>query len=185
MVGTSPKQLESDGSDLLIKENQDPLIKDISQYLLLHHNYSAKPLDRKCKSSRARTSTKCNSRQKPKNILPKAEDNSNKLASFVDLAVSELQGQSDVVYGTFDENTNCITIIVEDESCLEEVVDEEILVESDHLAVPSRTTSVGSASPISSSSSDCGYESIGSPDSLSETNDIWDDRVSELFPTLI
>ncbi|XP_044265648.1 LOW QUALITY PROTEIN: uncharacterized protein LOC123011972 [Tribolium madens] len=148
VVGAPPEQLESDGSEVL-NENQDPLIKDISQYLLLHHNYSARPPTEENQKAPRHTST-----TRVKKL--------DKLAP-------------DVVYGTYDESTNCITIIVDDEgvgcgSPLTSTEDEE------HLTVE---TSVGGVSPRSSSSSDCGYESLGSPESL------WDDSVSELFPSLL
>lgn len=152
-MGTTPEQLESNGSEVL-NNNQDPLIKDISEYLLLHHNYSAKPPKEKTKARRTRT----------REIRPKQ----NELAS-------------DILLGTFDENTNCITIVVNDENC-EDIINEDVVQDESRLSVE---TSFGSASPHSSSSSDCGYESFGSPESLGETNELWNHEVSELFPSLL
>jgi putative methionine-R-sulfoxide reductase with GAF domain len=187
VVGASPKQLESGGSDLLTTEKPDPLIKDISEYLLLHHNYSAKPQEKSHKINRARTSTnKVGKIKKPKEILPKVvatntEIDTNKLASYVDVAETE---QADVVFGTYDESTNCITIIVDDGVCLNNVTDGEVILEDDNrLTVPE--CEVRSSSPHSSSSSDYGYESLGSPESFAEADDVWDNSASELFPALL
>lgn len=161
VVGQTPNPSETDGSEVLSE-------KDVSQYLLLH-NYSAKP------QMSPRPSTKVKSPKKPKEILPKiTEDdiNVNELASYV--TIPEIE--SDIVYSTYDETTNCITIIIQDEDCLSEIVDNEVVIEEEKgLCVP--TIEVGSTSPCS----DYGYESYGSP---GEAND-WDTSVSELFPTLM
>lgn len=157
MVGQTSNPSETDGNEMLSE-------KDVSQYLSLH-SYSAKPPES------PRHSTKLKSPKKPKEILPKItteEINNNELASYV---------TSDVVYGTYDEKTNLITIIVDDDNCFSEIVDNEVIIEDqESLCVPK--TESGNTSPCS----DYGYESYGSP---GETSDVWDTSVSELFPNLL
>nr|XP_973680.3 PREDICTED: LOW QUALITY PROTEIN: uncharacterized protein LOC662495 [Tribolium castaneum] len=153
VVGPAPEQLEPDGSEVL-SEKQDPLIKDISQYLLLHHNYSARPPPEDEVKARRTSTTRAQQR--------------NKLAS-------------DYVLGTYDESTNCITIIVDED--METSTIEEGVSPGDDESLLRVETSLECTSPRSSSSSDCGYESLGSPESQNE--DLWDDSVSELFPSLL
>lgn len=162
VVGQTSNPSETDGSEVLSE-------KDVSRYLLLH-NYSAKPQKSPCPS------TKIKSPKKPKEILPKIaadEINLNELASYVTIP----KIGSDVVYSTYDETTNYITIIVKDEDCLDKTVDNEVVIEEEKgLCVP--TIEIGSSSPCS----DYGYESYGSP---GDASNAWDTSVSELFPTLM
>lgn len=161
-MGQTSNPSETDENEMLSE-------KDVSQYLSLH-SYSAKP------PMSPRPSTKVKSPKKPKEILPKTipdKMNDNELASYVTIPDFE----NDVVYGTYDENTNLITIIVEDEDCISEIVDNEVVIEENNgLCVPK--IEIGSTSPCS----DYGYESYGSP---GENIDVWDTSVSELFPNLI
>lgn len=177
MVGTSPKQLESSVCESLNPETDDTLERDISQFLLLHHDYAAKPQEEKP----PRKTTKVNTKSKLKKIRPK-----------VTKETTLVPNNEEVIYGTYDENTNCITIIVNDDNLrLDEVVTEVASVpDSDvsgqHLTVPSVTNPSSPGSNIRSDSSDCGYESLDSPHSvMTEEIDIWDESVSELFPSLI
>lgn len=183
VVGAPPKGLESDGSDVL-KTPEDPLVKDISEYLLLHHNYSAKPSEENKNKTTNRTSQK-NQRSKRRKVLPKLNSTTvqNELVSST---TNSLEKQPEVLYGTYDEKTNCITIIVDDDESLSNFSNtgDVILDDSNCLTVPKSDVSAGNASPLSCSGSDYGYESIGSPGSLGG-NDIWDDSVSELFPSLM
>jgi len=183
VVGPSSKELESSGSDVL--EKSEPLIKDISEYLLLHHNYSAKPIEegnhKKSKSKSHINKNKLKSRiakSKPQQILPKVETVLNDRLAPITTVTDE------VLYGTFDEATNCITINVNDDSSISDPICEMEEDSSDKstLKVPLEN-SYGGASPASSSSS--GYESHGSPESFVDSDTIWDDNVSELFPSLM
>lgn len=105
-----------------------------------------------------------------------------------------LPNNEEVLYGTYDENTNCITIIVNDDSLgLGEAVTEVVTVpKSDvlgqYLTVPSVANPSSPGSNTRSDASDCGYESLDSPHSVTTSEnevDIWDESVSELFPSLI
>ena len=86
--------------------------------------------------------------------------------------------EGETVFGAYDENTNCITIVEMPYEAVEEIVtdDKEFKVEPLLSPIPSRTTSVGYEShkedlrPKSpfSLKSDCGYESLASPSEVSE-----------------
>ncbi|KAF5306163.1 hypothetical protein FQR65_LT07439 [Abscondita terminalis] len=186
VVGSSPKQLESSGRDSLKAEQY--LEQEISPFLLLHHNYSAKQKPpgspRRIKSKNTLSRTKLNTITKPKLIMPKIED-------------STPTENNEILYGTLDESTNCITIIVDDNSlhlseAVTEVVtsdgeDNSFIVLSDEstsntLQLPSHNNDYSQNSP-SYSASDCGYESLDSPVGIEES-DMWDQSVCELFPML-
>uniref|UniRef100_A0A1Y1M674 Uncharacterized protein n=1 Tax=Photinus pyralis TaxID=7054 RepID=A0A1Y1M674_PHOPY len=167
VVGPPSEELES---SRCVSVKSEPAIEDeISPYLLLHHNYSAKqppqPAPKKVKNVK-----KLNTKTKPKLIMPKIEPVDN----------------SDILYGTLDESTNCITIIVGDSSLrLSEAVTEVVTTVNNDLHVHEDSVEMldvkSQASPYNS---DCGYESLDSPHSMEEP-DIWDQSVSELFPTLL
>lgn len=75
--------------------------------------------------------------------------------------------ESETLYGTYDEKTNSITIVLPE--------DEELL-----------SPIQSSKSPIPSCFSDGGYESIGSPCSeIRNYNELWNSSFSELFPSLV
>lgn len=118
-------------------------------------------------------------------------------------------GSPETVYGTYDETTQTVTIIVpsEDGVCFEEAVQEVITSDSEEVLSPSCKEEPNdyNCSPISCPSfekcgltdyiikaeaplSDGGYESVGSPDSeVSESGDLsnlWNECFSELFPSL-
>lgn len=193
MVGTSPKQLESSVCKRLTEQEQlDPLKEDISQYLLLHHDYAAKP----------ESEPKCTrSNKKLKTIKPKAHRKENLTDVIIPAVQTEEQQQNqEVLYGTYDAATNSITILVNGEPTpLTEPITEVITTipettASQFLTVPDSTTIVDPVSPASESgirsdSSDCGYESYDSPRSAGETDvEMWDESISqlsELFPSLI
>ncbi|XP_058794062.1 LOW QUALITY PROTEIN: uncharacterized protein LOC131665873 [Phymastichus coffea] len=114
---------------------------------------------------------------------------------------------AEMVYGTYDEATNCITIIYPEE---DEATTQQLMLPKHQLSPsPSPSLShsyVDSLSPASihsedteisgvpsskfeSVQSDCGYESHGSPDnSVGDANnvfsDLWHESFSELFPSL-
>lgn len=167
MVGTPSKELESSGCDSI--KTEPCLEQEISPYLLLHHNYSAKQPPPPPTQKKVKHTKRLNTKTKHKLIMPKVETVDN----------------SDVLYGTLDETTNCITIIVDDSSLrLSEAVTEVVTTEKSDtmeiLEVPYKE--ISEYSPYNSS--DCGYESLDSPHGLEEP-DVWDKSVSELFPTLL
>lgn len=184
MVGPSSKQLESSVCTSIKPKTDDPLERDISQFLLLHHDYAAKPQEEKP----VRKPTRVNAKSKLKKIRPKVTKEATTL----------VPNNEEVLYGTYDEKTNCLTIIVNDDNLrLGEAVTEvatvpESEVLGQYLTVPG-VTNLNPSSPgsnIRSDSSDCGYESLDSPHSVMTEStekevDIWDESVSELFPSLI
>ncbi|CAH0556000.1 unnamed protein product [Brassicogethes aeneus] len=129
---------------------------DISKYLLLHHNYSLKP-----KKNAPKKSTK----PKYKKIVPKVEQPHLQVITMDPAKVTAtLTDDNEVVYYAFDEITNSLTVFSAEDAEVEVVNCEE--------------------ADVSSAASDYGYESHGSPDHISEVEDIWDKSISELFPTL-
>lgn len=199
VVGPTSEKLESSGCTVL-SSDQKSLENDISEYLLLHHNYAAKPPSDCTKKSKT-----LGTKNKFKRIRPKVNStilDTNKLAVDVKTPMiiaenSNLINQ-EIVYGTFNEDTNCVMIFVDDngvpisEAVTEIVTGEsnesmaldenDITVDNTMLTIPTQV--LGNVSPRSSSGSDYGYESLDSPNSLPEM-DIWDQSVSELFPSLI
>lgn len=111
---------------------------------------------------------------------------------------------AEMVYGTYDEATNCITIIYPEE---DEATTQQLVVPKQHQLMSPSHSFVDSMSPASihsedteisgvtpsskfeSVQSDCGYESHGSPDNSindasSVFSDLWHESFSELFPSL-
>lgn len=181
MVGPTSEQLESSVCKSIEPQPQhDPLEEDISQYLLLHHDYAAKP----------ETEPKHKKLKKLKQIRPKAQK------SLMKVSPVQTTDTQEVLYGTYDEATNSITILVNGEPTpLNEPITEVVTTvpeatSSQLLTVPDVVSIKDPSSPsVRSDSSDCGYESYDSPHSSGETDvEIWDDRISELselFPSLI
>jgi len=116
-----------------------------------------------------------------------------------------ISNDNETLYGTYDEKTHCITILVSgDEIATDEAV-EEVYCDEDQSSevsmlspVPSDYSSTHSSSqllcdaivdvksPISIQSSDCGYESIGSPLSYcSDMDELWNSSFNQLFPSLV
>jgi len=116
-----------------------------------------------------------------------------------------ISNDNETLYGTYDEKTHCITIMVSgDEIATDEAV-EEVYCDEDQTSevsmlspVPSDYTLPHSSSqslcdaivdvksPISIQSSDCGYESIGSPLSYcSDMDELWNSSFNQLFPSLV
>lgn len=119
------------------------------------------------------------------------------------------------LYGTYDEKTNCITIVLPDENMpLDEAVEEVQYCPSAVMSLISPIpdtylddlSSVGHVSPAHSTLSsnvsladakavtiaESGYESLGSPASSGsdleqgmDFDDMWNDSFSELFPSLM
>ncbi|KAF5291177.1 hypothetical protein FQA39_LY14419 [Lamprigera yunnana] len=185
LVGSSPEQLEPNGC---VRVKSEPgLEQEISPYLLLHHNYSAKQPEsyERLKNKKTSKRTNLNTKTKPKPIMPKI---TNLLTSTSQLDSNE------ILYGTLDHTTNCITIIVDDNNLhLSEAVTEIVTTEEDTpsldiksetntLELPEYKQSNGERSPHSFS--DCGYESLDSPGMEENEVDIWDQSVCELFPML-
>ncbi|XP_050310869.1 LOW QUALITY PROTEIN: uncharacterized protein LOC126746601 [Anthonomus grandis grandis] len=172
MVGPPPEHLEPSrgtGDDVTLKS-------DISEYLLLHHNYAKAP--RKTKDD--------HHQQQPSPRVKKLKTIRPKLTTEPPQKVTREETPREVVYGTFDENTNTITILV-DEVPLNEVivggVDKTPLNVLETLSVDTNTPPTTTSSECSSSPrSDLGYESLDSP--LSDLDTTWEQSVSELFPSL-
>lgn len=192
VVGTPSKLLEPSRNEVL--DNNKSLEHDISEYLLLHHNYAKpQPKDSTTPCRKSPSSTK-----KPKNIRPKVHTKAkraieNKIISVQSENKIMVQGSmqdSEVMYGSFDENTNIITIFVDDDSVpLNEVTvtNDNILDNTNTPVAPDVSNSLtipkidnGNLSPRS----DLGYESLDSPVSNSDM-DSWDQSMSELFPSLL
>lgn len=173
MVGTASEVLEPGRSKKLEdSKSKSTLERDISEYLLLHHNYAkSRPTGKSKSTSRCTKSTP--SIRKLKTIRPKHRK------------IVQMPVESEVLYGTLQP----VTILINEDSIpLNEVVigdDFAVLSqgntpqnESTLLTVPRHDQ--GDLSP----KSDLGYESIDSPQSCSDV-DQWDQSVSELFPSLI
>lgn len=183
MVGQTSKQLESSRGEGLEEPKEITAVEqDISEYLLLHHNY-AKIRPREitpAKTSHPSTPRKSNH----KSVKPKSKK-STPPAVIVqpapDISLQLETPQNDVMYGTFDENTNTITILVDN------VPMNEVVLESSE--IPALDSSSCLSAPESSSEgglsprSDLGYESLDSPGHISDF-DSWDSSVTELFPSL-
>lgn len=177
MVGQTSEQLESDGSNGL---NDRKLREEIAPYLLLHHNYAAKPIDVIVKNKlpnkghrKSKTNVKTNKR-KLKEIRPKTEINCEEIVLTDNDIDMDLDGD------------NFITIIVQDDLTDETDIN-EIVIEDNSDTVNENLLNVPSPKYCSSISSDGGYESYDSPLSLNDndSSDIWDPCVGELFPSLI
>lgn len=87
--------------------------------------------------------------------------------------------ESETLYGTYDEKTNSITIVLPedgDEPNTQDFMKYELLS-------PIQSSA---KSPIPSCFSDGGYESIGSPCSeIRNYDELWNSSFSELFPSLV
>jgi len=123
----------------------------------------------------------------------------------------DLENDDDTLYGTYDEKTHCITILVSGDDIATDEAVEEVYSDEDHSSegssnvsmlspAPSHCSSTGHhsssqllsdtivdvKSPISIPSSDCGYESIGSPLSYcSDMDELWNSSFNQLFPSLV
>jgi len=120
----------------------------------------------------------------------------------------DVSKDDETLYGTYDEKTHSITIMVSgDDIATDEAIEEvycdddesEVSVVSMLSPVPTHRSSTGHdssqllsdanvdvKSPISIQSSDCGYESIGSPLSYcSDIDDFWKSPFNHLFPSLV
>lgn len=200
-MGEAPKQLEPSVCERL-KPDPDQLEQDISQYLLLHHDYAAKAPSTTPKPARKhpQLSTKkhtYSARSKLKEIRPKTSKHKN-VEVAPQVPASVLPSSPEVLYGTYDESTNCITIIVNDDSvpvdeAITEITTTDVEMPDENtcsmsfLSIPSDVQVKSPSGSVLSDSSDCGYESIDSPHSLEEEEDmaVWDERMSELFPSLM
>ncbi|CAH1154294.1 unnamed protein product [Phaedon cochleariae] len=199
MVGQTPAKLEPHGHALLNKEEEEGESSetDFSEYLLLHHNYAAKPPA----SPKKHKKTK-----KFKPIRPKTNisDTKNIVTIYVNDNTACVETTPDVNCRLSEpqnvkicEATSSVTccspkpqnaMICESTSsvtCCSPAPQNAMICEDTspincHLTVPQNVICL---SPMSCSSSDHGYESIGSPSSIEE--DIWDESISELFPSLI
>lgn len=131
-------------------------------------------------------------------IEPKIDD---------EMDVENGSNDDDTLYGTYDEKTHCITILVSGDDIATDEAVEEVYCDEDHTSEVSMLSPVPShcsftehsssqslsdaiidvKSPVSvSQSSDCGYESIGSPTSYcSELDELWNSSFNQLFPSLV
>lgn len=114
-------------------------------------------------------------------------------------AIDENDNDNEVVFGTYDERTNCITLYVpeEQQQQKEDVVEVCVAEEIKSMAEPLEPC----LSPVSSLAMESGYQSLGSPaaafcdddDDLWSTSEkggdgldeLWNDSFSELFPSLV
>lgn len=131
-------------------------------------------------------------------IEPKIDDD-------VCMDSENISNDGDTLYGTYDEKTHCITILVGGDDIATDEAVEEVYCD-DHTSevsmlspVPSHCSSTSQSSsqflsdtvvdvksPISIPASDCGYESIGSPLSYcSEMDELWNSSFNQLFPSLV
>jgi len=123
--------------------------------------------------------------------------------------LEDMSADNDTLYGTYDEKTHCITILVNGDDIATDEAVEEVYCEEDHTSevsilspTPSNHSSpahdscsspqllsdviVDVKSPISIPASDCGYESIGSPLSYcSDIDELWNSSFNQLFPSLV
>lgn len=154
MVGPPPEQLESGGHG-----SDGVNMKELSEFLLLHHDYSLPP--------KTRHSTKSNiSSKQTKKRNSTIQQNETKNIPEISISVPDME--SEIV--DFSESIS--------------FNDLDSLVNLNLSSNDSLSVSAGSNSPISSRLSDNGYESLDSPNSLTDL-DIWDPCVTELFPTLV
>lgn len=119
---------------------------------------------------------------------------------------SSVKISSDMVFGTYDEAANCITIFMppaEAEDKDKEQQEQRISVSTSQELSPEQIKSMAAPlepclSPLSSLSlMESGYQSMGSPDSTDDLwsvgggqnegalDDLWNDSFSELFPSLV
>lgn len=114
---------------------------------------------------------------KNKNLsLNSSKRHFNENAPSSPLMVDETE--SETLYGTYDEKTNSITIVLPE--------DEEPKNTPDFMKYELLSPIQSSKSPIPSCFSDGGYESIGSPCSeIRNYNELWNSSFSELFPSLV
>lgn len=193
MVGTPPEQLESSGSGVLGKEGTS-VEQDISEYLLLHHNYAKTekkppppPVTAPCRKARVNT-------KKFKLIRPKIKSTSTKSKIAVKTTKPFLQPENNnlpedsIEFLVNADGTLLNEIIVVDDN-ITQSSDSSPLLFDPNLPIIIETNNNNSLSvpllsePSSSPRSDLGYESLDSPVSNSDL-DNWDPCVSELFPSL-
>lgn len=192
MVGQPSAQLESNRTGDKSLKDDDESDFNISEYLLLHHNYAAKPpATEKNIQRKLRPSTTLKQKYKP--IRPKSDilntEHVIKTNSLSRPVVQSAETES------CSRTTTPVTLIVgefETEPVIE-ITSESVIPENsindcvvfeeqfDLLSVPA-AESVGSRSPMSSCGSDYGYESLGSPCSEQSA---WDQSITELFPSLL
>lgn len=229
VVGKTSECVEPSVSEDTPVNGDASIEQAISPYLVLHHhNYAAKPCTETnyhfkkhnlMSSTHYRQNRNVHNGRKLKKIRPKTANKSEKVLpknpeirlSCPDQISSQKNVAPEFLYGTFDTDSNCITIIVNDENDLllnESVTEVVPLTPADHRGDYSFEMNVEENdsmstlmphSPSGSFTSDCnsslslspshssGYESIDSPRSIHsmEDDDIWDKSVSELFPSLI
>lgn len=132
------------------------------------------------------TTTKQLESTKNKNInLNSTKRHFNENAPCSPLMVDLDEAESETLYGTYDEKTNSITIVLPEEE------DEPISTWNepntpDFLKYELLSPIQSSKSPIPSCFSDGGYESIGSPCSeIKNYDELWNSSFSELFPSLV
>lgn len=133
----------------------------------------------------------------PIKIEPKIEED-------ICMDLDHMSNDDDTLYGTYDEKNHCITILVSGDDIATDEAVEEVYCDDDNSSVsmlspvPSHCSSTSHSSsqllsdamvdvksPISIQSSDCGYESIGSPLSYSDMDDMWNSSFNQLFPSLV
>jgi len=117
--------------------------------------------------------------------------------------MEHMSNDSDTLYGTYDENTHCITLLVNGDDIATDEAVEEVYCDDDQTSEVSILSPIPSSpcysssqslsdaivdvkSPISMQSNDCGYESIASPLSYcSEMDELWNSSFNQLFPSLV
>lgn len=168
---------------------------DLSEYLLLYHNYAAPP---KTKQSKTPTRIRKLKSIKPRNIViipaetetvlppPPPQPNETemiKLGTLEEVSNVIAPVEIETVLPTPPNETEIVKL-----GTLEEVSNVTIIVDSDGRPITTESLltegSLNVQSPTSfSNDSDAGYESIDSPPTI-YNEDLWDQSISELFPTL-
>jgi len=124
----------------------------------------------------------------------------------IDMDLDDMSNDNETLYGTYDEKTHCITIMVNGDDVATDEAVEEVYCDEDYKSevsilspipssnsspVCSSSQSLGDAigdvkSPISIDSTESGYESIGSPlSNCSDLDEMWNSSFNQLFPSLV
>ena len=133
----------------------------------------------------------------PPEIIPNTDNIPTITFNSCDIKEESVQ-DTEMVYGTYDEATNCITIICPEEEYLQKSPSYSYVESMSPASIDSDDTEIISATPVATSllsnkldcvMSDGGYESHDSPYSSECTDnhtltDLWHESFSELFPSL-
>lgn len=229
MVGSTTEQLESS------RHAREPT--SCSDSVMETHNYSKLYCDAPKTNTDAKSIESISPAQ-PQNGKNKMRIKKEKIEQQ-NITNDNLTDDNNTLYGTYDNSSHCITVLVSDDSIpidntvvIEEIYCDEEVDSTDEKDVSSTSSSSsitcdikfeppmellspipgllasddadstndclennlnlitcdigGDKSPFTSITSDCGYESLGSPNSdMMNFTDFWNDTFSELFPALV